>query len=147
MPILSSERYGYQDTSFQAAGGFEGVRQLVNCFYDQMTLLPEAQHIRAMHPDDLTVSRDKLTYFLCGWLGGPRQYREKYGPISIPSVHRHLVVGVTERDAWLLCMDKAIAQQPYAESFKHYLLKQLFIPAERVRQTSAVFNDLPHKPS
>lgn len=132
----NAARYGYQDTSFQAAGGLEGIRRLVDCFYDTMEQLPQARVIRAMHDADLSTSRDKLTYFLCGWLGGPRHYAEKYGPISIPLVHRHLKIGEEERDAWLLCMAKAIEQQPYAATFKVYLLQQLAIPAERVRVTS-----------
>jgi len=134
--ILSKENYGYQDNSYKAAGELDGIRQLVDCFYKLMDELPGAENIRNMHPDDLTVSRDKLTLFLCGWLGGPRTYPEKYGRISIPEVHQHLVVGEQERDAWLMCMKQAAEQQPYAPSFRKYLLEQLAIPAERIRITS-----------
>ena len=125
--------YGDGDASFQAAGGVEGIRQLVDDFYDIMDQLPEAKGIRDMHPQDLTVSRDKLARFLCGWLGGPKLYREKYGPIQIPRAHSHLSIGIHERDTWLLCMWKALEKQPYQEDFKHYLIKQLFVPAERSR--------------
>ena len=128
--------YGSEDASYQAAGELKGITQLVNCFYDFMETLPEAKVIKAMHPDDLTVSRDKLTCFLSGWLGGPRLFRDKYGPISIPQIHKHLTVKSNERDAWLLCMKKAAAEQPYQEAFKKYLLEQLFVPAEKVRQVS-----------
>ncbi len=128
--------YGQGDTSFQAAGGQEGLRQLVDAFYDQMEQLAEAKTIRNMHAEDLTVSRDKLALFLCGWLGGPKLYREKYGAIGIPKAHRHLDIGFSERDAWLLCMEKAIALQPYAAEFKIYLLEQLAVPAERSRVAS-----------
>jgi hemoglobin len=128
--------YGQSDTSFQAAGGQLGLRQLVDAFYDQMEVLSEAKIIRDMHADDLAVSRDKLALFLCGWLGGPKLYREKYGAIGIPKAHRHLDIGLSERDAWLLCMEKAIALQPYAEDFKVYLLEQLAVPAERSRIAS-----------
>lgn len=41
-------------------------------------------------------------------------------------------------DAWMLCMQKAVAEQPYEESFKHYLLAQLAVPAERIRQACAL---------
>lgn len=133
--IPDDERYGFEDTSFRAAGGFEGIRKLVKSFYQFMDELPEAKTIRAMHDDDLALIDDKLVHFLCYWLGGPRQYREKYPPISIPQVHMHLDVGERERDAWLLCMQKAIELQPYKPSFKKYLLEQLAVPAERVRVT------------
>jgi hemoglobin len=125
--------YGDGDASFQAAGGEAGIRALVDSFYDFMDSLPEARRIRGMHPADLGESRDKLARFLCGWLGGPRRYREKYGPISIPGVHAHLPIGEADRDAWLECMRRAAAEQPHADAFRAYLLAQLAIPAERVR--------------
>ena len=128
-----SPQYGDGDTSFQAAGGEEGIRQLIDDFYDIMDTLPEARGIRDMHPQDLTVSRDKLARFLCGWLGGPKLYWEKYGRIQIPRAHNHLRIGIHERDTWLLCMWKALGAQPYEEDFKRYLIEQLFVPAERSR--------------
>ena len=126
-------RYGEGDASFQAAGGVTGLRKLVDDFYDLMEQLPESKEIRDMHPEDLTESRDKLARFLCGWLGGPKLYREKYGPIRLPSAHAHLNVNTRQRDAWLACMQKALEKQPYADSFKSYLIEQLNIPAERIR--------------
>lgn len=126
--------YGDADASFRAAGGETGIRRLVDAFYDYMETLPEARTIRAMHPDDLTVSRDKLARFLCGWLGGPRRYNERYGSISIPGVHSHLAVDEDARDAWLACMARAIDDQHYEADFGTYLLTQLRVPAERVRQ-------------
>ena len=93
----------------------------------------DARVIRQMHALDLQESRDKLARFLCGWLGGPKRYSEKYGPISIPKAHRHLSIGIVERDAWLACMQDAVDQQPYAASFKQYLMEQLYVPAERSR--------------
>lgn len=125
--------YGQGDASFQAAGGEAGIARLVQDFYREMSSLPQAQKIRGMHPDDLTVSIDKLSRFLCGWLGGPKRFSEKYGKIQIPVAHRHLPIGEAERDAWLMCMEKALARQPYQEDFKQYLLVQLAVPAERCR--------------
>lgn len=129
-------QYGKEDASYKAAGELAGITKLVNDFYDYMEQLEEAKVIRKMHPDDLTISRDKLICFLSGWLGGPRLYAPKYGQISIPQVHRHLTIDSPERDAWLLCMREAANDQPYSDSFKRYLLEQLFVPAERVRQVS-----------
>jgi len=125
--------YGEGDSSFQAAGGEEGLRRLVDDFYDAMDTLPEAKRIREMHPQDLTESRDKLARFLCGWLGGPKRYNEKYGSIRIPKAHSHLDIGVEERDAWLRCMEESLKVQPYEADFKVYLIEQLFVPADRSR--------------
>jgi hemoglobin len=128
--------YGFSDTSFQAAGGIVGIRKLVDDFYLEMDSLSEAAVIRKMHKTDLTESRDKLTLFLCSWMGGPRNYQEKYGSINIPRSHAHLPIGEAERDAWLLCMERAIAKQDYSPEFSTYLLAQLRIPAERIFATS-----------
>jgi hemoglobin len=129
----TSPRFGFQDTSFQAAGGVDGIVKLVNAFYDNVNELPQAKVIRSMHADDLAVTRDKLARFLSGWLGGPRLFREKYGTISLTGVHSHLAIGEKERDAWLECMRLAIAEQDYSPDFSRYLLEQLAVPAERVR--------------
>lgn len=125
--------YGDADATFRACNGVEGIRRLVEAFYAQMDTLPGAKRIRALHPPDLEISIDKLARFLSGWTGGPRLYSEKYGPIQIPMAHRHLPVGEAERDAWLLCMERALAEQPYPDDLKQYLLDQLFVPAERIR--------------
>lgn len=128
--------FGEGDASYQAAGGYQGVRRLVDEFYREMETLAVARDIRAMHPDDLAPARDKLTRFLCGWLGGPPLYRERYGPIQLPVAHAHLVVGAAERDAWLACMQNAVDRQPFSQAFREYLMTQLAVPAERVRVAS-----------
>lgn len=127
--------YGEQDYSFQTAGGFDGIKQLVDDFYNAMETLPQAKHIRDMHSPDLDESRDKLTRFLTGWLGGPKLFSEKYGPIRIPVAHRHLSIGPAERDAWLACMQVAVNKQDYPQDFRDYLMAQLYVPAERSRNT------------
>ncbi len=129
--------YGQGDASFQAAGGAPGIRKLVDAFYDLMETLPDVAVMRAMHPADLTVARDKLHLFLCGWLGGEKVYAKKYGSITIPTAHAHLPIGAAERDQWLLCMQQAVARQPYPEAFQRYLMTQLAVPAERIRQACA----------
>jgi hemoglobin len=134
--MTTTPLYGFSDTSFQAAGGIDGIRQLVDDFYLEMDALPEAATIRKMHKTDLAESRDKLTLFLCGWMGGPSLYHEKYGGINIPRDHAHLPIGEAERDAWLLCMERSIEKQGYSPEFSTYLLQQLRIPAERIFATS-----------
>jgi hemoglobin len=125
--------YGVADSSYKAAGELAGLTKLVDSFYDFMESLPEATKIRAMHKSDLSESRKKLAYFLSGWLGGPKLYSENFGSITIPSAHKHLPIGLDESEAWILCMQKAVEEQYYEESFKQYLIEQLRVPAERIR--------------
>ena len=136
LPVHEKLPYGEGDASYRAAGEREGITRLVDDFYRIMDEWPEAETIRRMHPSDLAESRDKLARFLCGWLNGPKLYSEKYGPIKIPRAHAHLRVGPAERDAWLGCMERAIALQDYAPEFATYLLRELGVPAERIVQVS-----------
>ncbi len=121
---------------YRAAGELAGLTSLVDAFYANMDTFPEARVIRKMHPGDLTESRKKLTYFLCGVLGGPRLFIEHYGGINLPDFHRQFPIGTGERDAWMLCMQRAIAVQPYEASFKEFLVARLSIPAERIRMVN-----------
>ena len=120
--------------AYRAAGELAGITSLVDAFYSNMDTFPEARVIRNMHPEDLTEARKKLTYFLCGVLGGPRLYIDHYGGINLPDFHRQFPIGPDERNAWMLCMQHAIAVQPYKASFEEYLLARLWIPAERIRR-------------
>ncbi|MGF1682357.1 group II truncated hemoglobin [Photobacterium makurazakiensis] len=133
MKNKTTPTYGLGDSTLQAAGGENGVKTLVDSFYLHMDTLPEAAAIRAMHADDLTESSEKLTTFLIGWMGGPSRYSEKYGSMNIPGAHRHLSIGIAEKEAWLLCMQKALDDQGYDEVFKRYIMVQLSFPAEMCR--------------
>lgn len=125
--------YGQEDATFQALGGYDGIKQLVDDFYDIMGSLELSKKIFEMHPQNNEESRDKLTRFLCGWTGGPRLFKEKYGPISIPMAHQHLEIGTAEKEAWLTCMEQALAKQDYPQDLQEYMILQLGFPAERCR--------------
>jgi hemoglobin len=126
--------YGTDDASYLAAGGEAGLRTMVDRFFERMGSDDRFATIYAMHPEDIDVSRDKLARFLCGWLGGPSLYNEKYGVIRIPSAHAHLKVSTVERDQWLTCMSETVDEQPFSVDFKKYLMDQLYVPAEGVRR-------------
>lgn len=130
------QKYGQGDATYRAVGEEAGLRSLVNLFYSLMSSKPEYQTIRSWHPDDITVSADKLVLFLCAWTGGPRIFREKYGAINIIQAHQHLQVTASERDQWLNCMSDALTQLAYPEDLREYLLVQLWRPAERIRLTT-----------
>lgn len=98
-----------ETTPYSRIGGEAAVRELVDRFYDWMDQLPETATVRAMHPRDLTGSRDKLFLFLSGWFGGPPLYMDRYGHPRLRARHLPFSIGVAERDQWLMCMDKAMA--------------------------------------
>ena len=132
--------YGNAMNLYRAAGELAGITSLVDAFYANMDTFPEARVIRNMHPEHLTESRKKLTYFLCGVLGDPWLYIDHYGEINLPDFHRQFPIGTDERDAWMYCMQHAIAAQPYEASVKEYLVARLSIPAERIRLVNTAGN-------
>lgn len=135
---MNEHGYGLGSNSYKAAGELAGLTQLVEDFYQNMQSFAgtNAQMLRAMYPEDLTQPKKKLTYFLCGWLGGPKLYAEHIGGINIPSFHKRFPIGGEARDAWMLCMESAINKQEFAESFKEYLIAQFWVPAHRIKQVN-----------
>ncbi len=90
--------------------GEDRVRALVDRFYDLMDTLPSAAGVRALHGRDLAPSRTKLFLFLSGWLGGPPLYVSRYGHPRLRARHLPFPIGEPERDAWMLCMDRALTE-------------------------------------
>ena len=67
------------NTPFEWIGGEANVKALVERFYDLMDLDESYSALRAAHPGPLDNARQKTFWFLCGWLGGPQYYTEKFG--------------------------------------------------------------------
>lgn len=93
---------------YERLGGDAGVRDLVDAFYDRMDLEPSFAGIRALHHATLDGSRDKLYWFLSGWLGGPQLYVERFGHPRLRARHLPFPITSAERDAWLACMRMAL---------------------------------------
>lgn len=98
-------------TPYEALGGADAVRGLVDRFYDLMDELPETYGLRQLHPADLTGSRQSLFEFLSGWFGGPPLYIEKKGHPRLRMRHMPFAIGPGERDQWMLCMRTALDEQ------------------------------------
>ncbi|MCF8167956.1 MAG: group II truncated hemoglobin [Rhodoferax sp.] len=98
------------ETPFEWIGGEERVRALVQRFYDLMDLEPGYVQLRAVHAPVLDDARQKLFWFLCGWLGGPQHYTDRFGHPRLRARHLPFKIGVVERDQWLACMDQAMTE-------------------------------------
>ena len=80
-------------STYEQLGGSEGLREIVDRFYDLMAELPEAKGILSLHPEDLTESRDKLFKFLSGLYGGPSLYIQEYGHPMLRARHLPFPIG------------------------------------------------------
>lgn len=56
------------ESAYEWLGGDAQVRALVDRFYDLMDLEPNYQALRAAHGPTLDTARDKLYWFLSGWV-------------------------------------------------------------------------------
>jgi hemoglobin len=97
-------------TPFEWMGGESAVLALTERFYDLMDLEPAYAALRSVHGPDLTDARQKLFWFLCGWLGGPSHYTERFGHPRLRMRHMPFAIGVRERDQWLACMEQAMQE-------------------------------------
>ena len=120
-------------TPYQMIGGGAMLRRIVDRFYDLMDSEPEAAGIRAMHAADLGPMRERLFEYLSGWLGGPPVYFMRADAKCIVSAHRPFAIGAAERDAWMLCMRKALRDCGVPEDMRTLLDKPLMRMAEAFR--------------
>lgn len=110
---------------FQQIGGEAGIRQLVDRFYDLMDTAPEAATVRALHASSLKQSREKLSLYLTGWTGGPQLYVERYGHPRLRARHMPFTIGARERDEWLWCMERALAEHHMPDELRVFLWQKL----------------------
>jgi len=96
-------------SAFDLIGGEARVRALVDRFYDLMAIDERFARLRSLHPADLDASRDKLSWFLCGWMGGPDHYIRRFGHPRLRARHLPFPIASAERDQWLVCMAQAMA--------------------------------------
>ena len=124
-------------SAFERVGGEAAVRSLVDRFYDLMDLEPAFHDLRALHPTTLAGSRDKLFWFLCGWLGGPQHYVQRFGHPMLRARHLPFRVGIRERDQWLACMRQAMGELGFDEPLAQRLYESFFNTADWMRNHPA----------
>lgn len=118
---------------YERLGGETGIRSLVDLFYDTMETLEEAATVRAMHPADLSDSRDKLFAFLSGWTGGPQLYIQAHGHPRLRARHLPFAIGDQEAMQWLLCMEHALAEHVEDETLRAQLAGNFLRMAAHMR--------------
>jgi hemoglobin len=122
-----------EPTAFQAIGGADALRSLVDRFYDLMDLEPAYAGIRALHPGTLDGSRDKLYLFLSGWLGGPDLYVQRFGHPRLRARHLPYAIGIAERDQWMACMQQAMRECAVDEALRQRLTAAFMNTADWMR--------------
>jgi hemoglobin len=120
-------------TAYELLGGDAPLRALVDRFYDLMDLEPAYADLRRAHGSELAAARDKLHWFLSGWLGGPDHYIERFGHPRLRARHLPFSIGIRERDQWLACMNQAMQECGVEEDLRGRLAKAFFQTADWMR--------------
>jgi hemoglobin len=122
-------------TPFEWIGGEACVRALVDRFYDLMDIEPGYRELCASHGNTLDDARQKLFWFLCGWLGGPQHYTERFGHPRLRMRHMPFAIGIQERDQWLACMNQAMVETELDPVLRERLNTSFFQTADWMRNT------------
>ena len=120
-------------TAYTLLGGDARVRELVDRFYDLMDLEPAYAELRAAHGTTLDDARDKLYWFLSGWLGGPSLYIERFGHPRLRARHLPFAIGITERDQWVACMSQAMVDVQVPDALVQRLQQAFMQTADWMR--------------
>lgn len=112
------------DTPFDRLGGEEPVRRLASRFYDHMDA--EEPELARLHELDeagrvSARSRERFATFLVEWLGGPQIYSSVHGHPRLRMRHGRVPVGISARDAWLRCMQRALDDLSVTGDVRTYL--------------------------
>jgi hemoglobin len=95
-----------EQTFYDAVGGHETFRRLVEVFYAGVAGDPV---LRPLYPEeDLGPAADRFRLFLEQYWGGPRTYSDTRGHPRLRMRHAPFRVGIAERDAWLSHMRVAV---------------------------------------
>lgn len=111
-------------TPYEAIGGADAIRALVETFYDVMSERePALARLHACTPDGKVDrgSRDRFALFLIGWLGGPDDYVQQHGHPRLRMRHMRVAVDVAMRDAWLRCMQSAMDAKGVTGDVREFL--------------------------
>lgn len=120
-------------STYEKIGGEVAVGKLCDRFYELMATVPQFKELRAMHPEGLQGSRDKLFMFLSGWMGGPDLFVEKFGHPRLRGRHMPFAIGIQERDQWVACMALAMEDIGLSEDVRTVLLGNFFHTADFMR--------------
>jgi hemoglobin len=126
------------DPPYLRLGGVDGVKALVEAFYDAMEA--HEPELTAVHRCDAPgkvsrESRDHFASFLVYWLGGPQQYLETRGHPRLRMRHGRVAVNVAMRDAWLRSMQRALDQRGVEGGVRQYLDGRFAEVADFLRNT------------
>ena len=110
-------------TFYEEIGGEAFFAELVSQFYAQVAVDPI---LRPMYPEnDLHGAAMRLQMFLEQYWGGPATYSEQRGHPRLRMRHAPFHISRVEHDAWINCMQQAVAGLEIDQELKDELWSYL----------------------
>ena len=110
-----------RDVPYYRIGEAEGTRRITDAFYDIVEHDPAYARLRALHPADLTDTRQALFEFLSGWLGGPPLYHDNPKRGCIMSAHAGVAIDADLREMWVRAMRQALVDAGLTAEMRAFL--------------------------
>jgi hemoglobin len=120
---------------YERIGGAETIDRVVDSFYRQMSLLPQAQTIRAMHGDGLIGMKSVLKKFLSEQTGGPQLYSSEKGHPPMRQRHMSFPIDNYAADVWMECMELALEEHVADAEARAQLREKIRTLADWMRNT------------
>ncbi|GIQ65006.1 hypothetical protein PACILC2_35740 [Paenibacillus cisolokensis] len=113
-------------TIYEALGGGETVRRIVEAFYPRVKRHPL---LGPLFPDNIEPVMEKQYMFLSQFFGGPSLYSDRYGHPMMRARHLPFPVTPKRAEAWLGCMAEALEEAGVDEELREIVLTRLSGPA------------------
>lgn len=122
-------------SAYERLGGDDGVRALVEAFYDIVEQEDHAAELHLLHRRGFGIahSREEQFNYLSGFFGGPQRYVMQHGHARLKEIHEHVPIGPAMRDLWLRCMGEAITRIGLDADLASLLMRHLTAAAETAR--------------
>jgi len=115
-----------EETLYEAIGGSEGLRRIVEAFYPHVQRDPL---LGPLFPEDITPVMEKQQLFLTQFLGGPLLYTEQYGHPMMRARHLPFSITIDHARAWLACMKVALEEAGIESELREVVITRLSGPA------------------
>lgn len=123
--------------NFYLIFGEQGLRDLVDLFYQTMENDPNAKQCLEVHELEegkvKAESKYRLFAFLSGWMGGPQLFVNEFGHPRMRARHMHIKITEAERDQWLYCMNKALKNSPLTMRERKKIFQSFMALAMRIQ--------------
>ena len=133
-PIPRAGAQGGPGSLYQRVGGEDGVRRLVEAFYDLVETHPAGAPVNLLQLRGHGVAHARIDQFkfLSGFFGGPKLYAETYGHSNVRQIHAHVEIDAAAKDSWLTCMDMALDQVGLETALKREIMASFTVISEKL---------------